>query len=194
MTRSRAGALRSATRIDTAEEEAPHARFRAWKDPQRRSRRTPWHGQDLARRGAAVPGRRDEPARHDRSGLDGRGLGRRRAAAADVDLALADARGVAGAEDQPDRRSGRPELPGRGALLAARRRRSALRPQRRDGRRGRHDPRLEARRGARPRARPLRQHARPRARRLLPRARRSSRSSSRRAAWPFTSRSAPSTS
>ena len=32
----------------------------------------------------------------------------------DVDLALAHARGVAGAEDQPDRRPGRPELPGRG--------------------------------------------------------------------------------
>ena len=45
-----------------------------------------------------------------------------------------------------------------------------VRPQRSDGRRGRHQPGLEARRGARARTRPLRQHARPRARRLLPRA------------------------
>ena len=44
----------------------------------------------------------------------------------DVDLALAHARRVAGPEDQPDRRSRRPELPGRGALLAPRRRRGAL--------------------------------------------------------------------
>ena len=61
-----------------------HARSRARQDPQRRRRRSPRHGEDLARRGDALPGRRDEPARHDRGRLDGGRLGRRRAAAPDV--------------------------------------------------------------------------------------------------------------
>ncbi len=72
-----------------AEEEPPHARFRARKDPQRRRRRPPRHRQDLARRGAALPGWRREPAGHDRRRHDRRGLGRRRAAAAALDRALA---------------------------------------------------------------------------------------------------------
>ena len=53
------------------------------------------------------------------AGLDDLGLGRRRAAADDVD-ALAHPRRVAGPQAQPDRRPGRPELPGRGAWCSLR--------------------------------------------------------------------------
>ena len=101
---------------------------------------------------------------------------------------------LAGPQDQPARRAGRPELPGRGSVRAAGRRGRARRRQRRDGARGRHRAREAPRRRARARARAVRQHARPRARRLLPHARRRSRSSSRRAASRCTCRSAPSTS
>ena len=107
----------------------------------------------------------------DRRRHHGRRLGRGRAEARDVDLADAHAHELAGAEDQPPRRARRPELPGRGALRARRRRGRARRRQRRHGPRGRHRPRQAPRRRARPRARPLRQHARPRARRLLSHAR-----------------------
>ena len=114
---------------------------------------------------------------------------------ADVDLALALPRRVAGPQAQPDRRARRPGLPGRGALArcaSSRARSSSL-----SGVMGVEVgtvAALEARRGARDLARRLRQHARPRARRLLPRARGSCRSSSRSAASPSTCRSAPSTS
>ena len=107
----------------------------------------------------------------DRRRQHGQRLGRGRAEAGDVDLADAHAHELAGPEDQPPRRARRPELPGRGALRARRRRGRARRRQRRHGPRGRHRPRQAPRRRARPRARPLRQHARPRARRLLPHAR-----------------------
>ena len=49
----------------------------------------------------------------------------------DVDLADARPHELAGPEDQPARRARRPELPGRGALRAARRRGRARRRQRR---------------------------------------------------------------
>ena len=53
---------------------------RSREDPQRRRRRPPRHGQDLARRGAALPGGKDEPARCDRGGQHRLRLGRGRAA------------------------------------------------------------------------------------------------------------------
>ena len=103
-------------------------------------------------------------------------------------------RGVAGPQDQPDRRPGRRRVPGRGDRRAACGRGRRRRDQRCDGRRGRHGSRLASRRGRLARAGRRRQHARPRARRLLPRARGAPQRSSRLTASPCTSRSAPSTS
>ena len=71
--------------------------------------------EDVARRGAALPGGRDQPARHGRGRHDRLGLGRGRAAARDVDLRCRSPTRVAGRQDQPDRHARRPELPGRRA-------------------------------------------------------------------------------
>ncbi len=73
-----------------------------------------------------------------------------------------------GPQDQPDRHARRAQLRGRRPLRAARLRGRGVRGQRRDGRRGHHQPALAARLRARPGAHPVREHARPRARRLLP--------------------------
>ena len=89
---------------------------------QHRRRRTPRHGQDLARRGAALPGGKDEPARDDRAGHDRLRLGRGRAEARHVALRLALPSRVAGPEDQPHRHARRRRLPGRHDRRAAGRR------------------------------------------------------------------------
>ena len=145
--------------------------LRAREDPQRRRRRTPRRGQDVARGGPALPDRDGQPARDDRDGDDRHRLGRRRAEAADVALLLARAPRVAGAEDQPDRRARRSRVSGRRDRCAAGRRGCALRALGRDGHRGGHEPPVGACLGPRARARAVREHARPRARRLLPHAR-----------------------
>ncbi len=146
----------------------------AREDPQRRRRRPPRDGQDLTRGGDALPVGCDQPPRHGRGGHDDDRLGRGRAPPPDVACLVARSPGVAGQEDQPDRRARRLGLPGRHDREPARSRGRARRRLRRDGRRGEHRARLVALRGARALAGRLREHARPRARRLLPHARRGS--------------------
>src|SRR5579862_2968819 len=142
----------------------------AGQDPQRRRRRPPRHGKDLARRGDALPDRGDEPPRCRRGGHDGRRLGRGGAAAADVARRDPLPRRLAWSQDQPARHAGRQRLPGRHDRRTPRRRRRARRRLRRDGSRGEHVARLAAGREPRALAGRLREHARPRARRLLPHA------------------------
>ena len=89
---------------------------------------------------------------------------------------------------------GDPSFQGELRTARARRRGRARHRLGRDGRRGRHDPRLEARRRARARAHRLREHARPRARATSSARSRRSAPSSTRTASPCTSRSARSTS
>ena len=115
-------------------------------DPQRGVGRPPGQRQDLAERGAAVRGGRDQPP-----GLGGRrhhgvGLRRRREGARDVDRLEPGLVQLAGPQDQPDRHARRAELRGRRAGRAARLRGRGVRGQRRDGRRGRHRAPVAARR------------------------------------------------
>ena len=143
------------------------AAVRAEQDPERRRRRPPGDREDLARRGLALPGRRDQPPRLRRGLLDGLGLGRGRAAAADVAGRVGLPRRMAGPQDQPRRHAGRPGFQAdtlaslrvvEGALFAV------------NGVNGVEvqTTRLwERARGARPLPRPLRDHARPGARGLF---------------------------
>ena len=149
------------------------AAVRARKDPQRRRRRPPRDGKDVARRGAALPGGRRST---------GSGRSRPGTTVSDWDedeqkRQMSISMSLAHTEWQ-DRKINLIDVPGDPASRATRSRCAAAssrarssRCQRRDGRRGRHGAGLEARGRARPRARRLREHARPRARRLLPHAR-----------------------
>ena len=115
-------------------------------DPQRGSGRPPGEREDLAARGPAVRGRRDDPARLGGRRDDGLGRRRGREGARDVDLRVAGVVRVAGREGQPDRHPRRAVLHRRRARRAARVRVGRLRRQRRDGRRGRHAAAVAARR------------------------------------------------
>ena len=66
-----------------------HGTNRARQDPQRRRRRAPGDGQDVPRRGTPLPDGPGQPARDDRRRHDGLRLGRGRAEAQALDLALA---------------------------------------------------------------------------------------------------------
>ena len=146
-------------------------RSRAREDPQRRRRRSPRDGQDVPRRGAAVPDRRGQPARNDRGGTTVSDWDEDEHKRADVDLAV-------GLHAQPGRsaRSTSIDVPGdpsfqgesrtalrvvEGALVVV----SAVMGVEVGTARS-----WKLRRRARARAGRLREHARPRARRLLPRA------------------------
>ena len=144
---------------------------RARKDPQRRRRRPPRDGKDVARRGAPLPVGRDQPARHGRGRARRTRTRTRTSTSGSSRSRVARAHRVAGPEGQPHRRPGRSELPGRAAQRRAGRRGRARDGVGGDGSRGRDIACLEARRRARARARRVREHARPRARRLLPHAR-----------------------
>ena len=117
--------------------EPAHARAR--QDPQRRRRRPPRDGKDVARRGAPLPDGQDQPARHRRGRHDRLGRRRGRAQAAALDLDVARAHRVAGPQGQPRRRPRRSGVPGRAALRGPRRRGRARDGLGGDGRRGGHE-------------------------------------------------------
>ena len=135
---------------------------------ERRPRRPSRQREDLGQRGAAVPGRRHQPAGHGPGREHGLRFRPGRAGAPDVDQRVAELVRVGRPQDQPHRHPRRAQLRRRLARRPAGLRVGHLRDQRGHGRRGQRDPPLAARRGARPGADALRQHARPRARRLLP--------------------------
>ena len=158
---------------------------RAGEDPQRRRRRTSRCRQDLARRGAAVPGRHGQPARDGRGGHDRHRLGRRRAQAADV------ARASLAHLEWQGRKINLVDAPGDPGSRATRSRRSAWSRARSSSLSGVMGVEVGTNRAVGARVEldlsrvALREHARPRARRLLPRARLRSPSSSPTSASPI---------
>ena len=140
--------------------------------PQRRPRRPPRQRQDVAARGAAVRGRRHQPARHRHGRHDRLGLRRRTSRRARCRSPRASPRssGTTARSTSSTRPASPASSPTRSARCACASRRSSSSTRVMGVEVGDRAP-VGARRRARPRAPDLREHARPRARRLLPHAR-----------------------
>ena len=164
------GARPVGSAIDVEHKEWDGARI-AEEDPQRGVGRPPGQREDVRQRGAAVRGGDDQPAGRGGGRNDGLGLGRRtrRRARCRSPRACPRSAGTTARSTWSTRRASRASSRTRSRPCACRGR--GVRGQRRDGRRGDHEPALGARLRAGARAHPVREHARPRARRLLPRAR-----------------------